>query len=554
MSAPSDVQPNAGSPINLRVVMAQLDFLVGDIPGNTRTVIEAAHRAEDEYSADIVVFPELCLTGYPPEDLLLRPSLDPRIHTAVEELLAESFTSTLVVGLPIREGGLLYNGAVVISGGRVVDRYFKQFPPNYQVFDEKRYFAAGHRTCVMDIKGVTVGLTVCEDLWSDGPVEAAAAAGARLILNLNASPYDIGKQARRKALLERKARASQVSIVYANLVGGQDELIFDGGSMVFDHSGVLAMEAPQFSEGLYPVDFVSEHHCQPVSQPSLPEPSLEQNVYSALVLGVRDYVNKNGFKSAVLGLSGGIDSALTLAIAVDALGPDRVRAVMMPFRYTSSMSLEDAEAEALSLGVQYDVFSIEPMYDAFMTALAEPFEGTTPDTTEENLQARLRGVLLMALSNKFGSLVLTTGNKSEMAVGYSTLYGDMAGGFDVLKDVPKTLVFRLSNYRNTVSPVIPERVITRPPSAELAPDQKDEDSLPGYDVLDRILNLYVERDYSADAIIAEGFDREDVLRVTRLVDINEYKRRQAPIGVRITERGFGKDRRYPITNGWKIGN
>ncbi len=554
MPAPSDVQPETGSSINLRVVIAQLDFLVGDIPGNTKAVIEAAHRAENESSADIVVFPELCLTGYPPEDLLLRPSLDPRLHTAVEALLAESFSATLVVGLPIREGGLLYNGAIVIANGQVVNRYFKQFPPNYQVFDEKRYFAAGHETCGLTIKGVSVGLTVCEDLWSDGPVEAAAAAGARLILNLNASPYDIGKQARRKALLERKARTNQVSILYANLVGGQDELVFDGGSMVFDHSGGLAMEAPQFSEGLYSVDFVSEHHCQPVSQPCLPEPSLEQNVYKALVLGVRDYVNKNGFKSTVLGLSGGIDSALTLAIAVDALGPDRVRAVMMPFRYTSSMSLEDAEAEAVALGVQYDVFSIEPMYDSFMNALAVPFEGTTPDTTEENLQARLRGVLLMALSNKFRSLVLTTGNKSEMAVGYSTLYGDMAGGFDVLKDVPKTLVFRLSNYRNTVSPVIPERVITRPPSAELAPDQKDEDSLPGYDVLDQILNLYVERDFSADAIIAEGFDRADVMRVTRLVDINEYKRRQAPIGVRITERGFGKDRRYPITNGWKIGN
>jgi NAD+ synthase (glutamine-hydrolysing) len=281
---------------------------------------------------------------------------------------------------------------------------------------------------------------------------------------------------------------------------------------------------------------------------------MEENVYKALVLGVRDYVNKNGFRSVMLGLSGGIDSALTLAIAVDALGADRVHAVMMPFRYTSSISLEDAEAEAKALGVRYDVFSIEPMYDSFMAALEKPFAGTTPDTTEENLQARLRGVLLMSLSNKFGSLVLTTGNKSELAVGYSTLYGDMAGGFDVLKDVPKTDVFRLSRYRNTISPVIPERVITRPPSAELAPDQKDEDSLPGYDVLDQILNLYVERDFSAEAIIAEGFERQDVERVVRLVDINEYKRRQAPIGVRITERGFGKDRRYPITNGWKIGN
>jgi len=550
-SQPRPAQDNV--PPRLRVVMAQLDFLVGDIPGNTRAVIDAAKKAGDEHGADVVVFPELCLTGYPPEDLLLRPSLDLRVSEALEALRSAQLDVAIVIGAPLRQGGLLYNGAVVIDRGEIAGRYFKRFPPNYQVFDEKRYFAEGRETLVMTIRGVPVGITVCEDLWSDGPVEDTAAAGAQLILNLNASPYDIGKQARRKALLERKARENRVSIVYVNLVGGQDELVFDGGSMVFDHSGHLNVEAPQFEEGLYPVDFLYEHHCQPISQPLPTEPSLEENVYKALVLGVRDYVNKNGFRSVVLGLSGGIDSAVTLAIAVDALGPDRVRAVMMPFRYTSGMSLEDAEAEALALGVQYDVYSIEPMYEAFMSALAEPFEGTRPDTTEENLQARLRGVLLMSLSNKFGSLVLTTGNKSEMAVGYSTLYGDMAGGFDVLKDVPKTLVFQLAWYRNTLSEVIPERVITRPPSAELAPDQKDEDSLPGYDVLDQILNLYVERDFSADAIVTEGFDRTDVERVIRLVDVNEYKRRQAPIGVRITERGFGKDRRYPITNAWKSG-
>ena len=553
MSVSGSVSSPQLSPKKLRVVMAQLDFLVGDIPGNTDLIIEATQRAAAEHEADVVVFPELCLTGYPPEDLLLRPSLEVRVFEALERLQNENLAPAIVIGAPLREGALLYNAAVVIDGGAITGRYFKRFPPNYQVFDEKRYFAEGRDVVTLDIRGVPVGITVCEDIWKDGPVEEAAAAGAKLILNLNASPYDIDKQARRKALLERKSRENQVSIVYVNLVGGQDELVFDGGSMVFDHSGQITCEAPQFSNGLFPVDFLCEHHCQPVSQPFPAEPSLEANVYSALVTGVRDYVNKNGFRSVVLGLSGGIDSAVTLAVAVDALGKDRVRAVMMPFRYTSSMSLEDAEAEAVALGVQYDVFSIEPMYDAFMAGLAGPFEGTSPDTTEENLQARLRGVLLMSLSNKFGSLVLTTGNKSEMAVGYSTLYGDMAGGFDVLKDVPKTLVFRLATYRNTVSSVIPERVITRPPSAELAPDQKDEDSLPGYDVLDQILNLYVERDFSADAIVAEGFERADVDRVIRLVDINEYKRRQAPIGVRITERGFGKDRRYPITNGWKSG-
>lgn len=553
MSVSGSVPSPQASPRKLRVVMAQLDFLVGDVPGNTDLVIDATRRAAEEHQADVVVFPELCLTGYPPEDLLLRPSLDVRVHEALERLQGEQLEAAIVIGAPLREGALLYNGAVVIDNGKITGRYFKRFPPNYQVFDEKRYFAEGREVATVEIRGVPVGITVCEDIWKDGPVEESAAAGARLILNLNASPYDIDKQARRKALLERKSRENLVSIVYVNLVGGQDELVFDGGSMVFDHSGELAVEAPQFEDGLFPVDFLYEHHCQPVSQPLPETPSLEANVYNALVTGVRDYVNKNGFKSVVLGLSGGIDSAVTLAVAVDALGKDRVRAVMMPFRYTSSMSLEDAEAEAVALGVQYDVFSIEPMYDAFMATLSGPFEGTRPDTTEENLQARLRGVLLMSLSNKFGSLVLTTGNKSEMAVGYSTLYGDMAGGFDVLKDVPKTLVFRLATYRNTVSQAIPERVITRPPSAELAPDQKDEDSLPGYDVLDRILNLYVERDFSADAIVAEGFDRVDVDRVIRLVDINEYKRRQAPIGVRITERGFGKDRRYPITNGWKSG-
>ncbi|HET8801866.1 MAG TPA: NAD+ synthase [Marinobacter sp.] len=553
MSVSGSAAPPPASPNNLRVVMAQLDFLVGDIPGNTRLVIESAQRARKELNADVVVFPELCLTGYPPEDLLLRPSLELRVNEALEQLQQAELDVALVVGVPLREGALLYNAAVVIDGGVVTGRYFKRYPPNYQVFDEKRYFAEGQETLVVKLRGVAVGITVCEDIWKDGPVEDSAAAGAKLILNLNASPYDIDKQARRKSLLERKARENRVSIVYVNLVGGQDELVFDGGSMVFDHSGVLTAEAPQFREGLFPADFLCEHHCQPISQSLPEEPSLEANVYQALVTGVRDYVNKNGFKSVVLGLSGGIDSAVTLAVAVDALGRDRVRAVMMPFRYTSSMSLEDAQLQATALGVQYDVFSIEPMYDAFMQALSAPFEGTRSDTTEENLQARLRGVLLMSLSNKFGALVLTTGNKSEMAVGYSTLYGDMAGGFDVLKDVPKTLVFRLAWYRNSASPVIPERVITRPPSAELAPDQKDEDSLPGYDVLDSILNLYVERDFSADAIVAEGFERADVDRVIRLVDINEYKRRQAPIGVRITERGFGKDRRYPITNGWKSG-
>lgn len=542
-----------GAPHKLRVVIAQQDFLVGDIPGNTERIIDAAKRARARDEADVVVFPEMCLTGYSPEDLLLRPSLDLRVGEALERLQSEKLEAAIVIGAPLRSEGVLYNAAVVIEGGEITGRYFKRVTPNDSVFDEKRYFGAGSEAVVVSVCGIPVGLTIGDDLGADGPVEESAAAGAKLVLNLSASPFVMGQQAGRKSLLERKASENQVSIIWANLVGAQDELAFDGGSMVYDPSGSLEVAAPQFIEGLYPVELLCHEQCQPVTQALPARLSPEESVYSALVAGVRDYVNKNGFKSVVLGLSGGLDSALALAVAGDALGPERVRAVMMPFRYTSDISLADAEAQAEAMGVQYDVYSIEPLYDAFMETLAVPFAGTTPDTTEQNLQARVRGVVLMSLSNKFGSLVLTTGNKSELAVGYSTLYGDMAGGFDVLKDVPKTLAFRLARYRNSVSAIIPERVITRPPSAELAPDQKDEDNLPGYDVLDPILHLYVEKDYSADAIVAEGYERADVEQVVRLVDLNEYKRRQAPIGVRITERAFGKDRRYPITSGWKSG-
>ncbi len=538
----------------LQLILAQINTLVGDIPGNTAKVLKVAGEALAAGPVDAVVFPELTLTGYPPEDLLLRPSLTPRIERALQELMAAKLPVALIVGYPRMKNGRLYNMAGVILGGQLVAEYAKQCLPNYQVFDEKRYFAAGDDACVFDLEGVPTALSVCEDIWFAEPMAKAKAAGAKLMLNLNASPYHQGKQQEREAVVAQRAREGGMPVVYTNLVGGQDELVFDGGSVVVDANGQTRFRAPAFSEGQFAVTLDWDQ--QQISVPAQSVDAIPDNlaaVYQALVLGMRDYVNKNRFKGVVLGLSGGIDSALTLAMAVDALGPERVEAVMMPFRYTSDLSKNDAADEAARLGVRYSSISIEPMYEAFMAALSDEFAGTRRDTTEENLQARCRGVLLMAISNKKGYLVLTTGNKSEMAVGYSTLYGDMAGGFDALKDVPKTLVFALSRYRNTLGEVIPETVITRPPSAELAPDQKDEDSLPPYEILDRILELYVEQDYSAEMIINEGFNREQVERVVRLVDINEYKRRQAPVGIRISQRGFGRDRRYPITSGWKMG-
>lgn len=539
----------------LKIVMAQINTLVGDIPGNTERVIASARRAGEEHGADVVVFPELTLTGYPPEDLLLRPSLGPRVERALRQLEAEDLPAVMVLGYPRVLAGRVFNMAAAIGGGRVIAEYAKQCLPNYQVFDEKRYFVAGDKPCVFELRGVRVALTVCEDIWFPEPTRQARRAGAALMLNLNASPFHIGKVGERLQHLSARALEGDMPIAYVNQVGGQDELVFDGSSMAVDARGQLVMQAPAYEEGLYPLQLeVAGGRVSAPLQQRVPQPERLASVYQALVLGVRDYVNKNRFKGVVLGLSGGIDSALTLAVAVDALGKERVEAVMMPFRYTSQLSRDDAADEARRLGVTYRSISIEPMYAAFMAGLAGEFAGAQPDTTEENLQARCRGVLLMAISNKKGYLVLTTGNKSEMAVGYSTLYGDMAGGFDVLKDVPKVLVFELARYRNTLGEVIPPSVIERPPSAELAPDQKDEDSLPPYEELDRILELYVEQDCSAEAIVEQGFARPVVERVLRLVDINEYKRRQAPVGVRITQRGFGRDRRYPITNGWQMGD
>ncbi|WP_417615892.1 NAD+ synthase [Oceanisphaera sp.] len=533
----------------LTLALAQLNMTVGAIEANTHTMLAALTDAENQ-GADLVLFPELAVTGYPPEDLLLRDDLYVRVEAALEKLADASTHTALIVGHPWRQGGQCYNAASFYYQGKLLGRYFKQHLPNYGVFDEQRYFSAGEHACVVEFKGHQLGLLICEDVWQAGPAATTKAAGADVLLSLNASPYHQGKAWIRKELLAKRCRENALPLVYLNLVGGQDELIFDGRSKVFNAAGELTQSLAAFTSELALVQLDLKSPREGQIQAPL-EPLAE--VYQALVLATRDYVNKNGFDGAVIGLSGGIDSALTLAIAVDALGKEKVQAVMMPFRYTASISVADAEEEASLLDIEYDCVSIEPMFDAFMQQLTPLFadqEKTAGDTTEENLQARARGMLLMALSNKRRRLVLTTGNKSEIAVGYCTLYGDMVGGFAPLKDVPKTLVFELSRYRNTLGYVIPQRVIDRPPSAELAPDQLDQDNLPPYDVLDAILDAYVEQDKSLGDILAAGFDEADVRRVIKLVDINEYKRRQSAIGPRVTPRNFGKDRRYPVTSGF----
>lgn len=533
--------------------MAQLNFLVGDIVGNTKKIVEAAKNARFHLGADAIVFPELAITGYPPEDLVLRPRFLDLADNAIHEIKRSVKDIDIIVGYPAETAAGIYNAVAWIRNGEVLTTYYKQEIPNYGVFDEKRYFLSGKETCVVKIKDIPVGVTICEDIWFPGSVAQAAEAGARLIINLNASPYHMNKTRERVEVLQQRVKENPIPIVYVNLVGGQDELVFDGESFVIDATGKVCNRAPAFEEDVYIAEFNidNDNNLQPVPSKVVQPRSEVETVYQALVTGVRDYIEKNRFPGVILGLSGGIDSALTLAIAVDAIGADRVEVVMMPSRYTSQMSLEDAKKEAQNFGVRYHELSIEPVFQAMMDVLREEFAGKDPDTTEENIQARCRGMLLMALSNKSRKIVLTTGNKSELAVGYATLYGDMAGGFNALKDVPKTLVYRLAEYRNTLSPAIPQRVIHRAPSAELAPDQKDSDSLPDYGELDGILQLYVEQDKSIGEIVSEGYERSVVERVIKMVDINEYKRRQAAPGVRITKRAFGRDRRYPITSGFK---
>ncbi|MEJ2592341.1 MAG: NAD+ synthase [Candidatus Thiodiazotropha sp.] len=534
--------------MSLKIQIAQLNFLVGDIEGNAAKIIEAAQAVRGK--ADLIVFPELALTGYPPEDLLLRSHFIRRVERAAALILARVQEIPMVVGYPLRCEGRLYNVAGVWRDGTVVAEYAKHLLPNYSVFDEKRYFTPGHEAVTFELNGVRIGLTVCEDIWEPEPAAMSRAAGAQLLLNINASPFHIGKAPERERLVQQRAQENRLPIVYANLVGGQDELIFDGGSLVVDAQGRLQARLPFFDEAQAVVAFdLAGSVPQPLPQATVPSQSEEQRVYEALVLGVRDYVHKNGFNGAILGLSGGVDSALTLAVAVDALGAEHVEVVMMPSRYTADMSNEDAVAEAEALGVAHRTIPIEPAFKAFLAMLEDEFAGKPVDVTEENIQARCRGIILMAISNKKGRILLTTGNKSEMSVGYATLYGDMAGGFAPIKDVPKTLVYRLCEYRNGIAPVIPRRVLERPPSAELAPDQRDSDSLPDYPVLDGILERYVELDQDREEIVAAGFDAATVDRVIRMVDRNEYKRRQAPPGIKITRRAYGRDRRYPLTWG-----
>ena len=556
----------------MKIAIAQINATVGDLSGNVARIAEFAGRARQQ-GADLMVTPELALCGYPPEDLLLREDFLAACDRALADLAARAGGVTLVVGHPRAADGKRFNSASIIRDGKVTGVYDKQRLPNYTVFDEERYFEPGGKPCVFGIDGISFGVNICEDTWgAQGPVtarargdrdddrvginicadswnatapRAAREAGANILLVLNASPYHMEKQRVRYDVMRERVAENGMALVYANLVGGQDELVFDGGSFVLNRDGVLTHQLPLFKEALGLVTLTDSDPqpgeiVKPISQ--------DAEVYEALIAGVRDYINKNGFPGALVGVSGGIDSALTLAVAVDALGAQRVRAVMMPSQYTAGMSVEDALAEAKALDVRYTEIPIKPIFDAFLKSLAGEFKGLAADATEENLQSRIRGTLLMALSNKTCALVLTTGNKSEMGTGYATLYGDMAGGFAVLKDINKQLVYRLADYRNSLSPVIPQRVIDRAPSAELRPDQTDQDSLPPYPVLDAIMEAYVEGDLSPREIVAHGYAVEDVERVVRLVRGSEYKRRQAPVGIRITPRGFGKDWRFPITN------
>ena len=537
----------------VKVALAQIDLIVGDVAGNTAKIIEHAHRARDADGADIVVFPELSVCGYPPEDLLFHAGLRHDVEAAVAKVQGEVYGIAILLGFPEYDDGEIYNACAVLLDGKVVARYRKQLLPNYAVFDEERYFTAGRQPAVFKLNGLRIGLNICEDVWKPGPMGASRAAGAECALVINGSPFEVRSQEKRENVVRARVAEVVIPVVYVNHVGGQDELVFDGGSFVMDADGEVVYRARAFEESMHTLTLEGAvSGVVPERGPIAKPDGKIATTYNALVKGTRDYVMNHGFPGVIIGLSGGIDSALVCAIACDAIGAERVRAVQMPFRYTSTMSQEDSKKQAKTFGIRYDVIPIEPMYEATIAQLRPVLGETEPDVTEENIQARCRGLLLMAISNKTGRMLLTTGNKSEMAVGYATLYGDMAGGFAPIKDCSKSLVFELARYRNTLGDAIPERVISRPPSAELRADQKDSDSLPDYDVLDPILEAFIEKDLSVAEITALGFDRAVVIRVLEMVKRNEYKRRQAPPGVRISSRAFGRDWRYPITSGYKF--
>ncbi len=533
----------------ITVALAQLDFLVGDVAGNTGKILEYATRAREELLADLVVFPELSICGYPPEDLLFHSGLRRRVEEAMQTIRESVRGIAVLVGFPDYADGDIFNACVVFKDGKVLAHYRKQLLPNYSVFDEERYFKAGTAASVFSLNGIRIGLNICEDVWAKAPPAASRTAGAEMLIAINGSPYDLSSQTHREEVVRKRVLEIGIPAVYLNMVGGQDELVFDGGSFAMNADGEVVFRAPAFKESMYHVDLVAGGAgVVPQAAEITPLLPKAQSVYQALVCGTRDYVDKHQFPGVVLGLSGGIDSALVLAVACDALGADRVRAVMMPFRFTSTMSQEDAAKQAAIQNLRYDVIPIEPIYETILKQLEPIFEGRGFDVTEENIQARIRGLLLMAISNKTGRMVLTTGNKSEMAVGYATLYGDMAGGFAPIKDCSKSLVYELARYRNSISEVIPERIITRPPSAELRAHQKDSDYLPPYEILDPILEAFIEEDLSVNEIVNQGYEREVVVRVLEMVKRAEYKRRQAPPGIRISRRAFGRDWRYPITS------
>lgn len=537
-------------PTPLRIVIGQLNFAVGDIAGNTQKIIQAIALARDTYQAQVILFPELAITGYSPEDLLLRSDFLQEAENALQLINQHTFGIDVILGYPQRSEAKIYNAAVLLRDGKQIANYHKQYLPNYGVFDEKRYFSSATTPCIVDLQGIPTAIIICEDIWFPEPACQAAAAGARLILCLNASPFSHDKYETRLRILQQRTLETQLPIVYAHNVGGQDEVVFDGGSMVIDGQGQLRAHAGFFQEVLFPIDlaFSPSFKVTAAPLPILANPIAR--IYQALVLAVRDYVTKNNFPGALLGLSGGIDSALTLAIAVDALGKDKVHAVLLPSRFTSSLSIDLARQQAQLLDIQHSTISIDHNFQSFLDTLAPAFVGKAEDITEENLQSRCRGVILMALSNKTGKLVLTTGNKSEMSVGYATLYGDMAGGFAVLKDVWKTMVFELARYRNQINLAIPTEVITRPPTAELKLNQTDQDSLPPYAELDEILIRYIEQNQDIQQICAAGYEPTVVKRIVRLVKLNEYKRRQYAPGPKVTNRAFGRERRYPITSGF----